>query len=196
VAKAAHKWARNDDRVRGDPASVAGAARRLESAETALRKGDRETLRRAPAVYLNGEELDRGTLRLTNCSLRFDGWQGSIVIPLPDILDVRLGTSVLPRRAGIPLLGRIWPGKPRYAESILITVQAGTAREPRVATIADLRNGIQWRDVILRGRDEFEAWTEERSRLVEGIGQAEGDLEQARQVSAGIAVDDQARDTA
>lgn len=181
VAKAAHKRASDNGAARSGPTSVPGAVRRLESAETALRRADRETLRRARAVYLNGEELDRGTLRLTNHSLRFDGWQGSIVFPLPDIMDVRLGTSVLPRHAGIPLLGRLWPGKPHYAESLLITVRVGEGREPRVATVADLRNGIQWRDVILRGRDEYDAWTQERSQSVEDVEQAESDLAQARQ---------------
>lgn len=163
------------------PPTVARAERRLRSAETKLRQTDHAVLRRAAAVYLNGSELDRGTLYLTNYSLRFDGWQGSIEIPLADILDVRLGTSVLPRRAGIPLLGRLWPGRPRYAESLLITVQVGTDAEPLVATVADLKNGIQWRDVILRGRDTYEAWAQERTRQVEEIMEAEGDLAQARQ---------------
>lgn len=165
----------------GAAPSAAEAARHLRSAEEALRQTDRRTLRRARAVYLNGDALDRGTLRLTAHSLRFDGWQGSIVIPVHDIAEVRLGTSVVPIHAGIPLLGWIWPGKPRYAESLLITVRAGTAPEPRVATVADLRDGSQWSDAIQRSRDGYEAWARERARRVAEIETAEGDLARVRQ---------------
>ena len=173
MAKAAHKQTSDTD-----------VAQRLRHAERALREADHRTVRSAPAVYLNGDSLDRGTLRLTSHSLRFDGWQGSIVIPVRDIVEVRLGTSVLPRRAGIPLLGRIWPGKPHYAESLLLSVQAGSASEPRVATVADLKNGIQWRDEILHCRDDYEAWAEERSQCVSEVEAAEEELAQARQADS------------
>jgi hypothetical protein len=175
--------------------TVAEATQRHRAAEQALRQGDLQAVRCAKAVYLNGDALDRGVLCLTKHSLRFDGWQGRIVIPVRDILEVRLGTSVLPRHAGIPLVGRIWPGRPRYAESLLLTVRVGSAVEPRVATVADLRNGIQWRDEILRCRDDYEAWTEERSRRVEEIRAAEEDLKRARQADAVRAADDRAQDT-
>ena len=121
-------------------------------------------LRRASAAYLNDSALDRGTLRLTSQSLRFDGWQGSVDIPLQDIVDVGLGTSVLPRHAGIPLLERLWPGKLRYAESLVLTVQVGTAVERRVATVADLKDGSVWRDLILRSRDALPAGAADPAR--------------------------------
>jgi len=175
--------------------TAAEATRRHRAAEQALREGDRMAVRCAKAVYLNGEALDRGVLCLTSHSLRFSGWQGRIVIPVRDILEVRLGTSVLPRHAGIPLVGRIWPGKPRYAESLLLTVRVGSAVGPRVATVADLRNGIQWRDEILRCRDDYDAWAEGRSRRVEEIRTAEEDLNRARQADAARAADDPARDS-
>ncbi len=183
MAKAAHKQT-------SDPE----VAQRLRRAESALREADHRTVRRAPAVYLNGDSLDRGTLCLTSHSLRFDGWQGSIVIAVQDIVEVRLGTSVLPRRAGIPLLGRIWPGKPHYAESLLLSVRAGSASEPRVATVADLRNGIQWRDEILQCRDDYETWVEERSQRVREVEAAEEDLARARQADS-HAADSRPRDT-
>lgn len=195
MARAAHKGTKGDAAAGSggnepvgtipDASPGAGEAeRRLDAAERALRRADRKTLRRAPAVYLNGESLDRGALCLTHHSLRFDGWQGSIVIPVHDIIDVRLGTSVLPRHAGVPLLGRLWPGKPRYAESLLLTVQGGSAAsEPHVATVADLRDGIRWRDDILQCRDDYDAWARERSQRVAAVEAAERDL--ARERGAG-----------
>lgn len=206
MAKRAHKRASDRDapRLEAEAAGPLGASaaptaveaeRRLHAAERALRQGDRQILRRATAVYLNGEALDRGALRLTHRALRFDGWQGSIVIPVGDIVDVRLGTSVLPRHAGIPLLSRLWPGNLRYAESLLLTVKVGSASEPRVATLADLKNGIQWRDEILRCRDGYEAWAQERSRHVTDVEAAKRDLAQAREASA-PAAEEEAQDGA
>jgi hypothetical protein len=206
VAKGVHKRAsdREAPRLEAEDAGPSGARatptaaeaeQRLRTAERALRQRDRQILHRAPAIYLNGEVLDRGVLRLTHPALRFDGWQGSIVIPVGDIVDVRLGTSVLPRHAGIPLLGRLWPGKPRYAESLVLTVRVGSASEPRVATVAGLKNGALWRDEILRCRDGYEAWMQERSRHVTEIKVAERDLAQAREAGA-PAADEKAQDGA
>ena len=207
MAKGAHKRASDRDasRLEAEAADPSGASaappaaeaeRRLHAAERALRQGDRQILRRATAVYLNGETLDRGALCLTHHALRFDGWQGSIVIPVGDIVDVQLGTSVLPRHAGIPLLNRLWPGKPRYAESLLLSVRVGSASEPRVATVADLKNGIQWRNDILRCRDGYAAWAQERSRHVAEVEAAERDLARAREAGSPAAEDKEARDGA
>lgn len=160
-----------DARAAGVPPPTAGVRR--HAAEEALRRADRRVLRRTEALYLNGAALDRGALRLTSHSLRFDGWQGSVVIPIQEIADVRLGTSVLPRHAGIPVLSWLWPGKPRYAESLLLTVRNGAESESRIATVAGLKDGGLWRDEILRCREAYGDWSRERAQRVAELEAAE-----------------------
>ena len=114
------------------------AVRAVEAQLTAV---GAEVHRRCPAVYLNGRSLDRGTVQVGNEHLRFSGWHGSIEIPLASIDSSELGPSNLPPRAGVPLLSTIWPGTPRTAVTLLLTIRATGSNQPSQVVLADLGDG-------------------------------------------------------
>jgi hypothetical protein len=100
-----------------------------------------EVHRRCHAVYLNGKSLDRGTVQVGNELLRFSGWHGNIDVSLASIDSFELGNSKLPPRAGMPLLDRVWPGTPRAATTLLLTLQEKDSNQTSRVVLADLSDG-------------------------------------------------------
>jgi len=125
------------------------------------------------AVYLNGESLDRGKLTLGNKSLRFSGWQGKIEFPLPTVTDIELGSSALPPRAGIPVLQKVWPGKPRQAQTMIFSVQDASNPEPLIAVVADLPDAHDWRREIRSAQERLEDVIGQRADLDRQRAEAE-----------------------
>lgn len=124
----------------------------LASVDAEIAEIDRQVHRRGSAAYLDGDALDRGAIELTNVCLRYTGWRGRVSIPLRGVVGIELGTSRLPPRAGLPALGRVWPGRPREAGTILLTVRSDEQSEQRLAVIADVADAPAWREAILERR--------------------------------------------
>ncbi len=162
---------------------------------------------RARAAYLDGQSVDRGTLSIGNDALHFSGWHGSVSIPLKKILGIYGGTSRLSPRAGVPIVGRLFPGRPRAGDSLLLTVwgtddteRSDTAQRKLVA-LADLEDGeglasqivarqsalnrLQADRVELAGEllEAQSAWREARSELASAqteVAEVERELDQLR----------------
>ncbi|HUY58631.1 MAG TPA: hypothetical protein VMV16_02885 [Solirubrobacteraceae bacterium] len=140
--------------------STLDAAKRAESdrrvalsvVDDQLRAIGTDVLRKRAAVYLNGEQPNRGRLELGNEVIRFSGWRGHVELPLPTIADVQIGTVVTAPRAGVPLLDKIWPGDPRPSNTLLLTIQPAGDGAPWTAIVADLPDAADWREQILAQR--------------------------------------------
>ena len=117
------------------------------------------------AIYLNGDSLDRGTLTLGNRTLGFSGWHGKIEFPLATVTDIELGESMLGPRAGYPVLQRIWPGKPRPAQTMLFSVQNASGPEPMISVIAGLPDAHDWRKAIRSAQERLEDVVGQRAAL-------------------------------
>lgn len=98
---------------------------------------------RYSAVYLNGKSLDRGTARVGNELLRFNGWYGNTEVSLASINSFELGNSKLPPRAGVPLLDRVWPGTPRAAATLLLTIHDKNSKHTNLVVLADLNHSTE-----------------------------------------------------
>ncbi len=94
-------------------------------------------------VYLNGKSLDRGTAQIGNELLRFNGWYGHIEVLLSSINSFELGNSKLPPRAGVPFLDRVWPGTPRAATTLLLTIHEKNEGRTNLVVLADLNHSTE-----------------------------------------------------
>lgn len=173
-----HHQAR-DEQVRAKQL-VADRRRALNDLEQQLRGMAREVRLKAQGAYLNGAALDRGTLMIGNEALLFAGWHGRAEIALHDIVDIDIGHSALPARAGLPLIGRYWPGVRRDGEALVITVRDKASSTLAQAVIADLADAVQWRRQLLAGKDRLGDVEVQRGDLVTRRGQAETALQEAQ----------------
>jgi hypothetical protein len=123
-------------------ASGAQAARRQVTAAASNVVGQ------CQAVYLDGILLDRGTVQVGREHLRFRGWYGGIEIPLAAIGRCDAGRSHLPPRAGVPVLDRLWPGRPREAGTLLLAVRGDAGGPDGQVVLADLRDGAALEQTI------------------------------------------------
>ncbi len=119
----------------------------------------------ARGAYLNGDVLDRGVLTLGNELLRFSGWHGKVAIALKDVRDVGIGTSLLSPRVGVPLLERIWPGRPRPGYTLLVKVNDGT-ESGAMAVVTDLRDAVKWQEEIRARQQGLEDVARQRADLL------------------------------
>ena len=139
--------------------AVRGIENEIRLIGTSIRRNSR-------AAYLNGQSLDRGTLQLGNELVRFVGWRGSVEIPLTSIEAVDVGTSLLSPRAGVPILGRVWPGTPRSAQSLILTIRQTEQDESRsLAVMSDLLDSEVWQSEILKGQTSLEDVAAQRAKL-------------------------------
>ncbi len=152
----------------------------LNDVERQLRGMAREVRLKAKGAYLNGTALDRGTVTIGNEALLFVGWHGRAEIALRDIVDIDIGHSSLPPRAGLPLIGRYWPGARRDGESLVITVRDRASSTLAQAAIADMADAVQWRRQILEGKDHLGDVETQREDLVARRRQAETALQEAQ----------------
>lgn len=119
--------------------------RAVRDIEDSLRAFDGEVHRRSAAVLLNGTSPRRGTLALGNDTVRFAGWRGRAELPLRTIVDIQVGTTVMPPRLGVPLLGKLWPGEPRLTGTLLLTVQESEDASPGIFILGGLSDAEAWR---------------------------------------------------
>jgi hypothetical protein len=110
----------------------------VRAAEARVATTRKQRYRSFPAVYLNGQALDRGTVQVGNELLRFGGWHGGIDVPIASIREFGHGRSNLPPRAGVPLLGKLWPGTPRASTTLLLTVCDQDGAPTNQIVLADL----------------------------------------------------------
>jgi chromosome segregation ATPase len=143
----------------------AEARRGVAALDSRLDHLEKDALLRAKVAFLNGQALDRGKLTLQRESLSYSGWHGKAELPLSAIQALELANSELPPRAGVPCLGRIWPGKPRPGWSLLLQMEAQAGQPSDLAVIADLRNGALWRDNILAQKEKLAEVAAQRSEL-------------------------------
>ncbi len=118
--------------------------RRLSAVEGRNQSFAARVYLKAKGVYLNGQSLDRGTLSIGNEALRFSGWRGSVSIPLRDIQKAELGPSFLPPRAGVPVIGRLFPGERRLATTLLLTVRDAQTSADHLVVVGDLPDAKEW----------------------------------------------------
>jgi vacuolar-type H+-ATPase subunit I/STV1 len=130
-------------------------------------------------VYLNGASLDRGTLAIGNDLLVFSGWHGKVEIPLHAIVDIDTGRSFLPPRAGIPILSTVWPGQPRQAETLLLTVQEEKTKGRCLAVVANLPDAATWSRQIRQQQRGLDAVRARRAELIKQNEEARATLNQA-----------------
>ncbi len=173
-----HHQAR-DEQVRAKQI-VADRRRALDDIERQMRGMAREVRLKAKGIYLNGAALDHGTITIGNEALQFAGWHGRAEIALRDIVDIDIGHSVLPARAGLPLIGRYWPGARRDGESLVITVRDSASSTLAQAVIADMADAVQWRRQVLEGKGRLGDVEAQRGDLVTRRGQAETGLKEAQ----------------
>ena len=148
--------------------------------DTEIKRLGGQPHRRGKAAYLDGESLERGTLTLTNDALHFSGWRGKVEIPLQSIQSIALGTSLLAPFAGSPILGSIWPGKPRSGETLLLTVQDGPAATQQLAVMGDLKEAGLWQQEILIQQQQLDQVTALKTQLLGERQQATDALTKAR----------------
>lgn len=156
-------------------------ARLVQERERAVRQVDQQIAglhatrhRTESSVYLNGKALDRGTLRLGNYAVDFSGWRGSVSAPLASIVSVELGSSNLPSRAGIPIIGRFRPGKPRARRTVIATVTGPGGTGARLMVLADLENGSDWATAIADRQARLGDVAAQQSELVARRAEAGG----------------------
>lgn len=154
--------------------------RMLDDIDRQLRGLAREIRLKAKCAYLNGAALDRGMLTIGNDALQFAGWHGRTEIALRNIVDIDIGHSALPTRAGLPVIGRYWPGARRDGESLVITVRDSASSTLAQAVIADMADAVQWRRQILAGKDRLGDVEAQRGDLATQRGQAEAALQDAQ----------------
>ena len=154
--------------------------RALDDIDRQLRGLARAIRLKAKCACLNGAALDRGTLTIGNDALQFAGWHGRMEIALRDIVDIDIGHSSLPARAGLPLIGCYWPGVRRNGEALVITVCDSVSNALAQAVIADMVDAVQWRRQILEGKDHLEDVEAQRGDLATRREQAEAALKDAQ----------------
>src|SRR5450759_4829550 len=120
----------------------------LHAIEARIKGIASEVHQRAKGAYLNGQNIDRGTLSIGNEALRFSAWHGSATVPLESIHEIDIGTSHLPPRAGVPILGRLVPGQPRQATTLLLRVRDANAASDQLVVVADLNDAQEWASQI------------------------------------------------
>ncbi len=140
--------------------------------------------RQSAALYVHGEAQSRGMLSLGSEDLRFSGWRGRFQIPLDAIYDVQVGTSSVPPRAGIPVLGRLAPGKARECGALLLTVRDDEQSPSRTILIADLPDAAKWRDHLNSQRARQRLAAASRATLLDQRRQAESLLAEASHLRA------------
>lgn len=153
--------------------------RALKVVDDQLRAATNEVHRQSAALYVNGVGQSRGILSLGSVAIRFSGWQGGFEIPLDTIYDVQVGTSKVPPRAGIPLLGRIAPGDARECSALLLTVRDDEQSPSRTVVIADLPDAARWRDHIRDRQARQRLAAAARAELLDRRRQAESLLDDA-----------------
>jgi len=157
-----------------------GAVKTIEAQTTAL---GAEVHGHYSTVYLNGRSLDRGTARVGNEVLRFNGWYGNTEVTLAAITRFELGTSNLPPRAGVPLLDKVWPGTPRAAATLLLTIHENNSNHTNLIVLADLSNSTEFQVKI---QDRIVKLGEVASRRAEHNSQREGALAALAEATEGI----------
>lgn len=80
-------------------------------------------------VYLDCQALDRGKVMVGNDQVRFEGWRGNTAVALGAITGFDTGISNLPVRAGVPVLGKLWPGTSRKADTLRLTIRQSDATQ-------------------------------------------------------------------
>ena len=118
------------------------AVKALDAIEARTKGIATEIHQQAKGAYLNGEVLDRGTLSIGNEALNFSGWHGTISIPLQHIHHIDTGISSLSPYDGVPILGRLFPGQPRKAFTLLLTIKVPDATVERLVVVADLPDAL------------------------------------------------------
>jgi hypothetical protein len=154
--------------------------RAVEAVDTELTQLTGIVLMDGSAVYVSGPMLDRGSLRLNNTTLSFRGSTGGLDLPLQFITKVELHNSFLPPRAGVPVLGSFWPGRPRHRGSLLLTVEVPGGTGPEIAVLADLDDAPAWQDAILRGQHSISDFEARSAELQKRRRQAAQELDRAK----------------
>ena len=177
----------NAARTARDSAKQNETARRhdLRAIDQEIGAIGREIHLQSAGVYLNGESLDRGTVSLGNEVVRFSGWQGKAEIPIHTIAGVETGYSLLAPRAGVPVLGTLWPGTPRQNGTLLLTVQESKVHTAQHAVVADLQNAEDWRNQIHRRQHDLDAVHARRDDLAAQREKAAAVLQQASSTHRG-----------
>ncbi|MCC7353445.1 MAG: hypothetical protein IT330_06760 [Anaerolineae bacterium] len=157
------------------------SSKTLANLDSEIKRLGGQPHRRSRAAYLDGETLERGTLTLTSDAVHFSGWRGKVEIPLRAIQSIALGTSLLPPFAGIPILGNLWPGRPRSGETILLTVRESPVAAQQLAVIGDLKEAALWQQEILIQQQQVDQVTALKTQLLSEREEAVAALAKARE---------------
>lgn len=149
------------------------ASQELNRRRTQVRSQADSAVCSSSAKYLIAENtLDAGALKLYPDRLVFSGYRGTCVIPLSQVSAVNQGTSRLPRRSGIPLVGRLWPGPDREGDTLMIELVSDEDTRER-CVLAGLEPGQHWPENLQTAWAIYPSFMEGRAAMAAEVQVAE-----------------------
>jgi hypothetical protein len=101
-----------------------------------------------------------------------------VIVPLLEIEQIERGQSCLPVRAGIPLIGRLIPGRPAKGETLIIRTCSASGQ--RLLVLAGLPESTPWvtsLQTAIAAIPQFKEIRGDRAHLVQTVAQNKADVD-------------------